>query len=95
MGILEDVLTALDRVPGWKRIAALPAEVDALKLRVAALEARLQPATGAMCPKCRAMTFMLEESRADPGPFGRLGATQDVYRCSSCQYERIDHKNPG
>jgi len=38
MGILEDLMKALERVPGWKRIAAMPAEVDALRERVEALE---------------------------------------------------------
>lgn len=94
MGILEDVIKALERVPGWKRISGLPSEVDALRQRVAALEARLTPTTGDMCPRCRAMTFKLAQSRPDPGPFGALGAMQDVHRCSSCHYERIDNRDP-
>ena len=94
MGILEDVMKTLERVPGWKRLSGLPSEVDALQSRIAALEARLAPATGDMCPRCRAMTFRLAESRKEPGPFGDLGAMQDIHRCSSCSYERIDSRNP-
>ena len=94
MGILEDILKALDRVPGWKRITTLPGEVDELQKRVSALEARLARASGDVCPRCRAMSFTLVLSRPDP-EFGHLGATQDVYRCGACNYERIEHKNPG
>jgi hypothetical protein len=38
MGILEDMMKVLDRVPGWKRIQEAPAEIDTLKEKVAALE---------------------------------------------------------
>lgn len=91
MGMLEDVMKALDRIPIWKRVQQLPSEVEALRARVEQLEARLKPATGDQCPKCRAMHFQLIETRPEPGPFGReLGAMEDVRRCSSCGYERID-----
>ena len=61
MGVIEDMLNALDRIPGWKRINGLPTEVDELKQRLAALEERLSPAKGDSCPKCRAMSFTLEK----------------------------------
>jgi hypothetical protein len=41
MGILEDMLKALDRIPGWKRLQTVPDEVDELKKKVAALEEKL------------------------------------------------------
>jgi hypothetical protein len=28
MGMLEDILKALDRIPGWKRLQELPSEMD-------------------------------------------------------------------
>jgi hypothetical protein len=87
MGILEDVMKALERIPVWKRVTALPDEVEALKRRVAVLEARLAPATGDVCPRCREVAFQLIETFADPGPFGKTGRRLHLYRCSSCQYQ--------
>lgn len=85
MGLLEDVMKTLERVPGWKRIAAMPKEVDELRERVAALEKRLAPATGDQCPKCRAMHFTLQSSNPDPYMM-ELGVMQDHYACSACGY---------
>jgi hypothetical protein len=41
MGIIEDILKALDRIPGWARIQQMPDEVAGLKNRIAALEEAL------------------------------------------------------
>ncbi len=41
MGIVDDTLKALDRLPWWKRMGEVPGEVDDLKKRVAALEEML------------------------------------------------------
>ena len=41
MGVIEDMLKALDRIPGWKRLQEVPNEVDELKTKVAALEEKL------------------------------------------------------
>jgi hypothetical protein len=41
MGMLEDMLKALDRFPTWKRLQGIPDEVDALKEKLAALEEQL------------------------------------------------------
>lgn len=85
MGLLEDVMKTLERVPGWKRMAAMPKEVDELRARVEALEKRLSPATGDQCPKCRAMHFM--RVRSDPDPYMiELGVMRDHYQCSACGY---------
>lgn len=89
MGILEDVMKALERVPVWKRLNALPAEVDALRKRVDVLEARLAPSKGDACPKCREMRFELIETRPEPEPWGSMGAQETLYRCGACQYERV------
>jgi hypothetical protein len=41
MGIIDDILKALDRIPAWKRLQEVPSEVDQLKAKVAALEDKL------------------------------------------------------
>lgn len=89
MGVIEDVMRALERIPIWKRLVALPAEVEQLQARVDALEARLTQATGDVCPKCRAPHFMLEDSQPLRGGLGDLGVRQYSYRCHSCGYEDV------
>ena len=95
MGILEDVMKTLDRIPNWKRIQAAPKELDALELRIKALEAVLKPASGATCPSCRAMAYKLTRSTPSPEPWGSMGARQDHYLCGQCQYADIQERNPG
>lgn len=94
MGIIEDVMKALERIPAWKRVKDLPSEVNALRERVAALEARLAPATGTVCPKCRQPHFTLQRSEPEPPPWGEAGAMQDVLACSSCGYTDIRKRGP-
>jgi hypothetical protein len=95
MGLLEDVLRALERIPAWKRVHGMPAEVEALRARVEALERRLDPATGDACPRCKAPTFRLMRTIPEPSPFGALGALQDQFECSSCNYETVRNRDPG
>lgn len=85
MGLLEDIMKTLDRVPGWKRIAATPDELDALKARVGALEAKLAPATGEICPKCRAPSFHVTSNRPMPN-FEWAGKSLDMWKCDACGY---------
>jgi hypothetical protein len=87
MGMLEDVMKALDRWPLWKRIQGLPDELEQLRERIESLERRLAPATGDQCPRCREMTFRLVDTKPLPGPVGALGAMQDHFHCSSCDYK--------
>ena len=86
MGLLEDIIRALERVPGWKRIAATPDDLDALKARVEALEARLAPATGEICPKCRRPSFRVVSNRPMPH-FEWAGKSLDTLRCDACGHE--------
>ncbi len=89
MGILEDVIKALERIPAWKRVSTVPDELAALRKRVEALELRLAVASGDKCPRCRVMAYSLSESRPEPPPWGESGAMEDVYRCASCHYENV------
>lgn len=89
MGMIEDVMRAIERIPIWKRLVTLPTEVEQLQARIAALEARLAPAAGDVCPKCRASAFMLEGSQPLQGGLGDLGVRQYSYRCRSCGYEDV------
>jgi hypothetical protein len=94
MGILEDILKALDRIPNWKRIQTAPQAIDALEQRIKALEAKLKPPTGEQCPSCGAMAYKLTRSTPSPEPWGSMGARQDHYQCSACQYQDTVERNP-
>jgi len=95
MGILEDVMKALERIPSWKRLQNLPTQVEELERRINALESRLNPATGEQCPSCRAMAFKLLRSEPAPEPWGSMGVRQDHFACSACPYTDIRERNPG
>ena len=95
MGMLEDIMKTLDRIPNWKRIQAAPKELDALTARVQALEAMLKPATGSACPSCGTMAYKLTRSTPSPEPWGSMGARQDHFACSACGYTDIRERNPG
>lgn len=95
MGVIEDVMKALERIPSWKRVQNLPTQMDELAKRIKALEDRLKPASGEQCPKCRAMAFSLVRSTPSPEPWGSMGARQDHYECGECHYQDIRERNPG
>ncbi len=94
MGILEDILKALDRIPNWKRIQESPKQIEALERRIAALEQLKTLPAGDRCPSCGAMTYKLTRSTPSPEPWGSMGARQDHYQCSACQYQDTVERNP-
>lgn len=86
MGMIEDVMKALERIPLWKHVSRLPDEVDSLRMRVHDLEARLAGTTGPLCPICNKPGFNRTSSKPDP-VMGDLGVMQDTYQCSHCQHQ--------
>ena len=87
MEVIEDIMKALERIPLWKRLSSVPSEIEELKKRIAALEAKLSPAKGEQCPRCKELTFTLTETLPMPGPFQALGAMEDHFECASCGYK--------
>jgi hypothetical protein len=77
--MIEDVMKALERIPAYKRALATADEVERLKERVAAIEARPAPAIGESCPRCREMKFALIETIPAKPPCGS-GAIQVRFR---------------
>lgn len=81
MGIVDDILKALDRIPIWKRLQELPSEIDDLKRRIAAFEQKFGDKWPPdICKRCgeRALrmigTFSLEN-----------GVVQQTWYCSKCE----------
>ncbi len=84
---LSDLNTLLEKIPVWKRLVGLPAEVDALRERVAALEAKLgQPLSKDACPQCGERTFFVEKSQPSLGGMGKAGYLDRVYACKACGF---------
>lgn len=84
MGIVEDILKAFDRIPGWARIQQLPSEVDELKKRLAAMEEKY---SGKWPPDvCK---FCGERGMRMNASFGvEKGLMRSNWRCELCgKYE--------
>ena len=84
MGMIDDVLKALDRIPIWKRLGEVPAEVDELKRRVAELEEKLGTKwPGDVCPFCGERAWrMVEAGYAD------RKHRKEHWGCSSCSQQQ-------
>jgi hypothetical protein len=79
MGMVEDILKVLDRLPGWKRLQEVPSEVDELKSRVAALEEKLGSNWPPdVCRQCGARAARLVFSHGDKGMI------REDWRCTEC-----------
>lgn len=86
MGMLEDMLKALERIPIWKRVAALPERHDSLEARVKALEEKLAGPRADECPVCGARAFKRVGSKPHRA-MGDLGVMDDQYMCAECNHE--------
>ncbi|MEP9385601.1 hypothetical protein [Mesorhizobium sp. KR9-304] len=81
MGVLEDFNKMLDRIPIWKRLGEVPAEVDGLMKRVADLEAKLNNKwPGDVCRMCGARAARLTDTR---GPTSQ-GIVHENWTCGEC-----------
>ncbi|MHB9833854.1 hypothetical protein Q8F57_003345 [Paraburkholderia terrae] len=92
MALLEDIIKALERIPGWKRIAAAPDEIEALKKRVAELESQLSQGGGEICPICRKAAFEIVKSIPHP-EFAFAGTKLDTMKCSACNHEETRNRD--
>ena len=93
MGLLEDIMKTLERIPIWKRLVQLPAETEALEKRIAALEAKLQPKTGSECPMCEDLA-MNRIKTADHPEWSFAGMKLDTLKCQSCGHEETRDRQP-
>jgi hypothetical protein len=81
MGIIEDVFSALDRIPIWKRLQGIPVEVDGLKARIAALEEQLGGKWPAdVCKYCGERAVRMH-SKHGPIIGGKMN---ESWKCEEC-----------
>ena len=80
MGMIDDILKALDRVPAWRRLQEVPSEVDDLKRRVAELDEKLNGKwPGDVCRYCGARAARLTDTRG-----GSTGIIHENWTCEEC-----------
>lgn len=94
MGMIEDVMRALERIPLWKRVSALPDRFEQLEARLAAVEAQLAGNAGPLCPLCNAPGFRRVASKEDPS-FGVFGVKLDSYSCGACGHTEDRQRDEG
>jgi hypothetical protein len=81
MGAIDDFMKMLDRIPIWKRLGEVPAEVDSLKARVADLEGKLNGKWPAdVCRYCGERAARFTSSR---GPDDK-GIIFEHWTCEKC-----------
>jgi hypothetical protein len=82
MGMLDDLLKALDRVPLWKRLGSVPSELDDLKQRVGAIEEKLGNKWPAdVCKSCGERALRMIKSTAN-------GETWTCGACHNPEFRR-------
>jgi hypothetical protein len=88
VGILDDMLKVLDRIPGWKRLQQIPTELEELKTRVAALEEKLGGKWPAdVCRYCGQRALRLHQTYPIPDMHGLI---VEDWQCDNCK--RIDNR---
>lgn len=81
------ILEVLDTLAIWRRLTPLPNEVEELRRRIEALEARLGAAAAgglAQCPMCNSLQFKRIASKPHP-TWGHMAAIKlETYQCQQC-----------
>jgi len=84
MGVLEDMLNALDRIEWWKELRGVPTRVAALEKKIADLEEKLGDKWPAdVCKFCGERAVRLNRTFSP-----NKGLIEQSWRCEKCgQYE--------
>lgn len=83
---LSDMLKLLDQLPVWKTLKTMPARIEALEQRLDALEQTqtIPKSPGQPCPSCGENALRRTSSKISSGPFGALGAKDEIWTCETC-----------
>jgi hypothetical protein len=91
MGIVDDILKALDRIPIWSRLQQLPTEVDDLKARIITLEEKLGGKwPGDVCRLCGERAARISFSNVSD-----KGIINEGWDCSKCGERDFRHYKVG
>jgi len=84
MGVIEDMLNALDRIEWWRELRGAPTRIAALEKKVAELEEKLGSKWPPdVCKFCGERAVRLDRSYP-----AREGLIDQIWRCKECgQYE--------
>ena len=89
MGVIEDILNVLDRIPKWKRVQELPDQVNALQRRLSDLE---QKFAGKWPPDvCRYCGERAVRLHFVFGGVDDKGNVHESWKCEACKHvdERV------
>ena len=80
MGVIEDMLNALDRIEWWRELRGVPTRVAALEKKIADLEEKLGGKWPAdVCKFCGERAVRLETSCP-----AREGLVDQIWLCEKC-----------
>lgn len=92
MTLISDIMNALDRVPIWKALKALPDRVAGIEKRLAVLEARPKTPEAPGCALCGAAMKVV---KVEPDPmFGVHGVQRHTLACSGCDHRETRQHDP-
>lgn len=81
MGTIGEISALLDKIPLWKRLKALPQEIEELRARVDELERRLRGGSGLTCPMCNSAQFVRVST---DDALSQIGYITDHFHCQEC-----------
>jgi hypothetical protein len=83
MSAIGDIASILEKIPIWKRLTALPAEFEALKARIAALEEEVQKRPSLeQCAICNTGNSKVTGVRPHP-QLGPVGVQERTLQCDN------------
>jgi hypothetical protein len=83
MGTIGDIADLLEKIPLWRRLKALPDQVEKLQQRIDALEAELNKRpTPEACPICGVGTLKVTNVKPHP-VMGDLGIQERTLKCTN------------
>jgi hypothetical protein len=83
MSAIGDITKILEKIPLWKRLGELPAQVDAIQARVTALEEELKKRPPLeKCPICSSGDMKVTAVHPHP-QLGAVGVQERTLRCDN------------
>lgn len=87
MALLDNVLSALEKWPRWKRVSEAPERIDELERRVAVLEAALARCPGEGCPHCGEREYRVDRVERHPHRMiAGVGGRMRFMKCGACGF---------